>query len=129
MKKVLICALTTVMVLSLANSVTYALGSSANEKETLPLVKIEERVKKVDDRIWREIEKSQAKAAGLTLTDNKEELNRIIDNLIEKTNKMAGSLIKKGDKNDIEITADWIEVPIGDQYVWVDPCRVITVSD
>lgn len=129
MKKVLICALTTVMVLSLANSVTYATESSVNEKEILSLEKIEGRVNKVDEKIWQEIEKAQVKAKELALEDNREELTKIIDNLIEKTNKMAGNLIKKGEKNDIEITSDWVQVRIGDQNVWVDPCRVITVSD
>lgn len=59
--------------------------------------------------------------------DFNSQLDRIILDLINKTNQKAEKLRREAAKSGIVIESEWITVNIGGRTVLVDPCRVIGV--
>lgn len=53
------------------------------------------------------------------------ELDKIINNLIDVTNRLSKDLIREAALSGYTIESEWIEVAIGGRVILVDPCRVV----
>ncbi|WP_347548268.1 hypothetical protein ABFG93_11995 [Pseudalkalibacillus hwajinpoensis] len=66
----------------------------------------------------------KTKKAALTAKYN-EELDKLIGDLIGKTNKITADMIKEAAKEGIQAECSWVYVQIADRWVWVDPIKII----
>jgi chromosome segregation ATPase len=53
-----------------------------------------------------------------------EELDKIINDLLNVTNKKAGKMVEDAGKEGIIIICEWVDVKLGDRNVLVDPLRI-----
>jgi len=79
-----------------------------------------EMMDKTDAKIYAEIEK----AVGKVDKENAD-LDKIIEALIEKTEKIADKMVEKAAKDGVLVEKTYIEVEIGGRIVLVDPLRVV----
>ncbi|WP_371017922.1 hypothetical protein [Pseudalkalibacillus sp. JSM 102089] len=79
---------------------------------------------KSDAEIAKIEKEVKTKKAELTSKYN-QELDKLIDNLIDKTNKMTADMIAEAAKEGIQAECSWVYVQIGDRWVWVDPIQVV----
>ncbi|WP_226654214.1 hypothetical protein [Pseudalkalibacillus hwajinpoensis] len=73
--------------------------------------------------IEQEIKK---KKAELTEKYN-QDLDKLIDDLISKTNKMTADMIEEAAEAGIQAECSWVYVQIADRWVWVDPIQIVGV--
>jgi hypothetical protein len=52
-------------------------------------------------------------------------LDKLIGDLIDKTNKMTADMIEEAAKEGIQAECSWVYVQIADRWVWVDPIQVV----
>ncbi|QHA93995.1 hypothetical protein [Bacillus sp. N1-1] len=64
------------------------------------------------------------KKAELTAKYN-QDLDKLIGDLIDKTNKMTADMIEEAAKEGIQAECSWVYVQIADRWVWVDPIKII----
>lgn len=145
MKKFICSVLTVILVLSL-----FVPASFASQDDYSKIVK---EVEKTNEKIERfinhairnadkEIEKYNMEIEAIEgLRDNENidvdkllyeaeqklerKVNRIIDHLVDDTNRAANLMIEKAAKAGIEVICEYVEVEIGGQIVLVDPLRVV----
>ena len=52
------------------------------------------------------------------------EIDRIINNLLEVTNRMSANMIEDAAKEGVTVYCEWVEVTIGGRTILVDPLRI-----
>ena len=84
-------------------------------------------VRKANDKVYDEIEKAIEKETSLIRDHRYEEkLDRIIEILIFKTDRITDRALKKLEHAGYEAECEYILVIIGERMVYVDPIRVHT---
>jgi chromosome segregation ATPase len=53
-----------------------------------------------------------------------EEIEKIINDLLNVTNKISAKMVEDAAKEDVIIICEWVEVKLGDRNVLVDPLRI-----
>jgi ribosomal protein L25 (general stress protein Ctc) len=52
------------------------------------------------------------------------EIDKIVNNLLEVTNKLAEKMIEDAAKEGVTVYCEWVEVTLGDRNILVDPLRI-----
>lgn len=97
------------------------------EEITLQLTSREKDTKKLDDKINKlkdKLDKRQEKLLEKTERYTKE-LQKVIDNVYNETFEMSAEAIKKAAEKGIIAECSWTLVRFADQWVWIDPVRVV----
>lgn len=88
--------------------------------------KVEEKILAIGEEanasIYKEIDKAIVK---VDQAENNQEIDKIIQDLIKKTNKITAVSIAKIEKLGGEAVCEWVEVEIGGQTILIDPIRII----
>lgn len=71
------------------------------------------------------IEKEVKKQKAVLVDKYNQKLDTLIDDLINKTNKMTADMIDEAAEAGIQAECSWVYVQIGDRWVWVDPIKII----
>ncbi|MCA0170681.1 hypothetical protein [Bacillus sp. RAR_GA_16] len=73
------------------------------------------------------IEKEVKKQKAVLVDKYNQKLDTLIDDLINKTNKMTADMIDEAAEAGIQAECSWVYVQIGDRWVWVDPIQIVGV--
>jgi len=141
MKKVFCTVLTFVLVLSL-----FAPLSLAAEDDYFRIIKgvdeanlaIEEMISvAIEDadkemkKYYEDVEKIEKnnKDVDILIVERNikldKDITKIIERLVDKTNKVAATMISNAAEAGVVVECEWVEVEVGNQKVLVDPLRVV----
>ncbi|WP_273853955.1 hypothetical protein [Guptibacillus spartinae] len=73
------------------------------------------------------IEKEVKKKKDELTEKYNQDLDKLINDLIRKTNKMTADMIEEAAKEGIQAECSWVYVQIADRWVWVDPIQIVGV--
>lgn len=82
-------------------------------------IEVQQQVDKANAKIDNLVAKAIVKAE-----DNPDNVDKIIDNLVKQTNKIADKTIKYAAKKGIEVYCEYEDVEIGGKIVSIDPLRI-----
>lgn len=104
-----------VMVLSAGITLCEAKGGPPPGKN---LEQVQKKVDKANEQIWDAVAQAQKKA------ENPKQVEKAIEWLLKKTQKIADDCIEFAAKRGVEVVCYVIEVEIGGYNVLIDPMRV-----
>jgi small-conductance mechanosensitive channel len=95
--------------------------ASAEDKDTK---KLQEKLKKLNKKLSEKTEKAEEKTAKYT-----QELEKVITNIYNLSIEMSAETIAKVAKVGIVAECSWKLVRFADQWVWIDPVRVVKFNN
>lgn len=85
--------------------------------------KLEEKIKKLNEKLNKRSEMYAEKTQRYT-----EKLEAIIKDVYDETLQMSAETIEKAEKYGVIAECEWKLVRFADQWVWIDPVRVVKFS-
>lgn len=115
------------VIISLREEQSQLEAQLANETDAANKAVIEERLAAIEAEILtteNELKQESGYFAKRTAQYNAE-LDLLINNLVNVTNKMTATTIDAVAKLGITAVCEWVHVKIGHKWVWVDPVQVV----
>lgn len=132
MKRLLSIILIMVFVLSLSISPVFASGTGY-EKVLADVNRTNEKIEKMIDKAQKEADKviekysrePEIRKERKNPVELEEKIDKIINKLVEATNKEAAQMIKRAANKGFKVVCQWVPVEIGGRTVMIDPLRIL----